>query len=73
MVGTTGMSPADGVAYTAFPGRLGSNIDCSVKKPGSTLCLPVHVDWALLDLGDVQASTGHEEVSGTGVAEWKPK
>jgi amidase len=67
MVGVIGTAPADGVIYTAAPGPQGSNIDVNAVTVGSRVHLPVHVPGALLAIGDVHASMGDGEVSGTGV------
>jgi amidase len=67
MVGVIGTAPADGVIYTAEPGPQGSNIDINAITVGARIHLPVHVPGALLAIGDVHASMGDGEVSGTGV------
>src|SRR5215210_143630 len=67
MVGVIGTAPADGVIYTAAPGAQGSNIDVNAVTVGARVHLPVHVPGALLAIGDVHASMGDGEVSGTGV------
>jgi amidase len=67
MVGVIGTAPADGVIYTAEPGPQGSNIDVNAITTGARVHLPVHVPGALLAIGDVHASMGDGEVSGTGV------
>ncbi|MBW3633344.1 MAG: acetamidase/formamidase family protein [Chloroflexi bacterium] len=67
MVGVIGTAPADGVVYTAAPGPQGSNIDVNAVTVGSRVHLPVHVEGALLAIGDVHASMGDGEVSGTGI------
>lgn len=67
MVGVIGTAPAEGVIYTAAPGPQGSNIDVNAITVGARVHLPVHVPGALLALGDVHASMGDGEVSGTGV------
>jgi amidase len=67
MVGVIGTTPADGVIYTAEPGPQGSNIDINAITVGARVHLPVHVPGALLAIGDVHASMGDGEVSGTGV------
>src|ERR687897_486064 len=67
MVGVMGTAPADGVIYTAEPGPQGSNIDINAITDGARVHLPVHVPGALLAIGDVHASMGDGEVSGTGV------
>lgn len=67
MVGVIGTAPASGVVYTADPGPQGSNLDCNAIRVGSKVHLPVNVEGALLAIGDVHASMGDGEVSGTGV------
>lgn len=67
MVGVLGTAPAEGTIYTAHPGEQGSNMDFNAARVGSTVYLPVHVPGALLAIGDVHASMGDGEVSGTGV------
>jgi len=67
MVGVIGTAPPSGVVYTAEPGPQGSNLDCNAIRVGSRVHLPVHVEGALLAIGDVHASMGDGEVSGTGV------
>jgi amidase len=67
MVGVIGTAPADGTIYTAAPGPQGSNIDVNAVTVGARVHLPVHVPGALLAIGDVHASMGDGEVSGTGV------
>jgi amidase len=67
MVGVIGTAPADGVVYTAAPGPQGSNIDVNAVTVGARVHLPVHVPGALLAIGDVHASMGDGEVSGTGI------
>jgi len=67
MVGVIGTAPAEGVVYTAAPGAQGSNIDVNAITVGARVHLPVHVPGALLAIGDLHASMGDGEVSGTGV------
>ena len=67
MVGVLGTAPAEGTIYTAHPGPQGSNMDFNAATVGSTVYLPVHVPGGLLAIGDVHASMGDGEVSGTGV------
>ena len=67
MVGVIGTAPADGVIYTAAPGAQGSNIDVNAVTVGARVHLPVHVPGGLLAIGDVHASMGDGEVSGTGI------
>ena len=67
MVGVIGTAPAGGKVLTAVPGPQGSNLDCNLVRPGARVHLPVHVEGALLALGDVHAAMGDAEVTGTGV------
>src|SRR5215207_7864033 len=67
MVGVIGTAPPEGVVYTAAPGPQGSNIDINAVTIGARVHLPVHVEGALLAIGDVHASMGDGEVSGTGI------
>jgi amidase len=67
MVGVIGTAPARGLVYTADPAANGSNLDCNAIRAGSRVHLPVNVAGALLCIGDVHASMGDGEVSGTGV------
>jgi amidase len=67
MVGVIGTAPAEGAVYTAEPGAQGSNIDINLITVGSRVHLPVHVPGALLAIGDLHATMGDGEVSGTGV------
>lgn len=67
MVGVLGTAPAEGRVYTAHPGPQGSNMDFNANTVGTTVYLPVHVPGALLGIGDLHATMGDGEVSGTGV------
>jgi len=67
MVGVIGTAPAESIVYTAAPGPQGSNIDVNAVTVGARVHLPVYVQGALLAIGDVHASMGDGEVSGTGV------
>ena len=67
MVGVIGVAPASDEVLTAVPGPIGSNLDCNLVRAGARVHLPVQVAGALLALGDVHASMGDGEVSGTGV------
>ncbi len=67
MVGVIGTAPAEGAVNTAEPGPQGSNIDINMITTGARVHLPVHVPGALLAIGDLHASMGDGEVSGTGV------
>jgi amidase len=66
MVGSIGTAPAAGSASSLeFGPRHGGNVDCPSITTGSTVLLPVNVPGALLSLGDVHASMGDAEVTGT--------
>lgn len=67
MVGVLGTAPAEGRVYTAHPGPQGSNMDFNANTVGATVYLPVHVPGGLLGVGDLHATMGDGEVSGTGV------
>ena len=67
MVGVLGTAPAEGRVYTAHPGPQGSNMDFNANTVGTTVYLPVHVPGGLLGIGDLHATMGDGEVSGTGV------
>lgn len=67
MVGVLGTAPVEGTVYTAHPGPQGSNMDFNAIVEGATVHLPVHVPGGLLGIGDLHASMGDGEVSGTGV------
>ncbi|WP_427892220.1 acetamidase/formamidase family protein [Kribbella sp. GL6] len=66
MVGSIGTAAAAGAASSLeFGPRHGGNVDCPSITTGSTVLLPVNVPGALLFLGDVHASMGDAEVTGT--------
>jgi amidase len=67
MVGVIGTAPATGEVSTAQPGSQGSNLDIRLITTGARVHLPVHVDGALLALGDVHAAMGDGEVTGGGI------
>jgi len=67
MVGVIGTAPAEGRLYTMGPGDNGSNMDNNRVTVGAEVHLPVSVPGALLALGDVHATMGDGEISGTGV------
>ncbi|MBA2449068.1 MAG: acetamidase/formamidase family protein [Chloroflexi bacterium] len=67
MVGVIGTCPAEGRYVTAEPGPHGGNLDFNDVMVGTVAHLPVFVPGGLLALGDVHASMGDGEVSGTAV------
>lgn len=67
MIGVMGTAPAGDPLPTSHPGDNGSNMDNNMVREGSTVYLPVSVEGALLGIGDVHASMGDGEVTGTGI------
>jgi amidase len=67
MVGVIGTCPAEGRYPTAVPGLHGGNLDFNDVTVGTVAHLPVFLPGGLLALGDVHASMGDGEVSGTAV------
>ena len=60
-------APAGEPIGTAYCGKHGGNMDNNRIRPGTRVHLPVRVPGAHLYVGDVHASMGDGEVSGTGV------
>lgn len=67
MIGVIGTAPAGEGIDTGTPGAHGGNMDCTRISVGATLYLPVHVDGALLAMGDLHARMGDGEVEVCGV------
>lgn len=67
MIGVIGTAPKDMDILNGTPGEHGSNMDCKRITEGSVLYLPVHVDGALLAIGDLHAVMGDGEVAICGV------
>ena len=67
MVGVIGTCPAEDHYPTALPGPHGGNLDFNDMTVGTVAHLPVWLPGGLLALGDVHASMGDGEVSGTAV------
>jgi amidase len=67
MVGSLGLAPAGDPVDTLTPGDHGGNHDCLHLRAGATLYLQVQVVGALVALGDVHATMGDGEVTGTGL------
>ncbi|MDP8922681.1 MAG: acetamidase/formamidase family protein [Chloroflexota bacterium] len=67
MVGVIGTCPATGRYSTGGLGPHGGNLDFSDMTIGTLAHLPVWVPGGLFALGDVHASMGDAEVSGTAV------
>jgi acetamidase/formamidase len=62
--GTMGVAGAQRVSSVP-PGDHGGNVDNWRIGPGGTMYYPVHVDGALLSVGDPHVSQGDGEISGT--------
>lgn len=67
MLGVIGVAPEEGEILTFAAGRHGGNLDDHMNGIGATLHLPVFQPGALLAIGDMHASMGDGEISGTGV------
>ena len=65
-VGTLGVAP-DRETATSLDGQgdWGGNLDIRDVAPGNTILLPVYHEGALFYLGDVHASQGDTEFTGT--------
>ncbi|MGG3466756.1 acetamidase/formamidase family protein [Neobacillus pocheonensis] len=62
MIGVIGTSPETEEIPTGTPGQHGGNMDCKRIVEGAVLYLPVHVNGALLSMGDLHAVMGDGEV-----------
>jgi amidase len=67
MVGVIGTALADRAISTAHPGPHGGNMDFNDVTVGTTAHLPVWVPGASFGIGDVHATMGDSEVSGSAV------
>jgi amidase len=67
-IGTAGVAPPRErrISFSQSRDYLG-DVDIPQLGPGATLLLPVHVDGALLSLGDVHAAQGDAEITGAAV------
>jgi amidase len=65
MIGCIGIGPAGEAISCGTPGRHGGNLDHKVIGRGTRVYLPVNVPGALLWIGDVHATQGDGELSGT--------
>jgi len=63
MIGTIGVAPSTGGAWTAFPGAHGGNLDNNLITTGSVVHFPIHHDGAFLGVGDIHASMGDAEIT----------
>jgi amidase len=67
MVGVIGTAPASGSVVCGQPGAHGGNLDCKFMRAGAKAYFPVRTKGALFQLGDLHASMGDGEISGTGI------
>ena len=67
MFGVIGVAPASGNIQTFDAGPHGGNMDDHFHGIGATVYLPVYQPGAQLAIGDMHASMGDGEISGTGV------
>ena len=66
MIGVIATAPPGEPQGTAFVGRHGGNLDCNLIAVGCKIHLPVRVAGGLLFVGDVHATMGDGEISGSG-------
>jgi len=67
MFGVIGVAPASGSIGTFEAARHGGNMDDNENRIGATIHLPVFQPGGQLAIGDMHASMGDGEISGTGV------
>lgn len=67
MFGVIGVAPAEGEIGTFLADKHGGNMDDNVHGTGATLHMPVFQPGGQLAIGDMHASMGDGEISGTGV------
>lgn len=67
MIGVIGLAPEQGEIACGFAGDHGGNLDSKKIKKGSRVYLPVRHPGGLLQIGDLHATMGDGEVSGTGI------
>ncbi len=63
-IGTIGVSPEIEAISSLQPDYHGGNMDLPDVRPGAVIYLPVHVDGALLYVGDCHATQGDGELTG---------
>jgi amidase len=66
MIGVIAAAPPGEPQGTAFLGRHGGNLDCNLVTVGARIHLPVRVAGGLVFVGDVHATMGDGEISGSG-------
>ena len=67
MIGVIGTAPDGDDVIDGYPGNHGGNMDSKIIKKGARVYVPVRVEGALLQLGDVHATMGDAELCGTGI------
>ena len=67
MIGVIGTAPDGEEVPCGMAGNHGGNLDSRLIKKGARVYLPVRVEGALLQMGDLHASMGDGEVCGTGI------
>ncbi|MBR6444063.1 MAG: acetamidase/formamidase family protein [Firmicutes bacterium] len=67
MIGVIGTCPAGEPIPCGHLFELGGNMDSHVITKGCTVYLPVEVEGGLLQMGDLHASMGDGEITGTGI------
>jgi amidase len=67
MFGVIGVAPESGSIGTFEAARHGGNLDDNENRIGATIHLPVFQPGGMLAIGDMHASMGDGEISGTGV------
>lgn len=67
MIGVMATAPAGDAIATAYIGRHGGNMDNNRLAVGTRIHLPVRVPGASFYVGDLHASMGDGEISGSGV------
>jgi amidase len=67
MIGVIGTAPDWGDEPTGYVSRAGGNMDSRLIRKGATVWLPVRRPGAMLSMGDLHATMGDGEVSGTGI------
>lgn len=67
MFGVIGVAPESGSISTFAADRHGGNMDDNMNSIGATIHLPVFQPGGQLAIGDMHASMGDGEISGTGV------
>lgn len=67
MIGVIGTAPEKGSPACGFAGSHGGNMDSNIITKGTRIYLPVNVQGGLLQIGDIHATMGNGEISGTGI------